>query len=66
MPFRTPPPEVNKSGIADLDRYVMQAKVMRKHLVTLERMFLETQTVMKHEGTLPKRLWKSFKELTGG
>lgn len=64
MPFRTPPPAVNKSRIADLDAYVAQGKQLRKDLVTLERQFLELQAVMKHEGTLPKRLWKPFKELT--
>lgn len=64
MPFKSPPPEVTKSRIADLDRYVAQAKQLRKDLVILERLFLETQTIMKHEGTLPKRLWKTFKELT--
>lgn len=63
MPFQTPPPSVTKSRIDDLDGYIRQAKQARKDLEMLERRFLETQTIMKHEGTLPKRLRKTFKEL---
>jgi hypothetical protein len=49
-----------------IHRYVAQAKQARKDIEMWERMFLETQVIMKHEGTLPKRLWRTFKELTEG
>jgi hypothetical protein len=52
MPFRTPPPSLNKSRIADLDHYVARAKQARKDLEMLEREFMTLQALMKHEGTL--------------
>lgn len=65
MPFRTPPPSVNKARIAELDELIARGKQAKKELVLLERQFLETQVIMRHEGTLPKRPWKPFKELIG-